>query len=103
MKMVGITPKSMKKMKLTPAKAMTIGFIAALVTAYVISHFVDLLSVTTFGGGAQFAFWAWLGLVAPVQLGVWLWEGREFKLFVMNTAHTLVSLIVMSGILAIWP
>lgn len=102
MKLAGITPASMKKMKMTPAKAMTFGFVSVLVTAYVLSHFVDLLSVTTWGGAAQFAFWAWLGLVAPVQFGVVLWEGKPFKLFLLNTAHNLVVLIVMSGILAVW-
>src|SRR3989304_5313099 len=80
MKLSGITPQSMKKMKLTPKAAMTLGFIGTLVTAYVLSHFVDLLSVTTWSGAAQFAFWAWLGLVAPVQLGAYLWEGKPFKL-----------------------
>ncbi len=102
MKLSGITPQSMKKMKLTPKAAMTMGFIGTLVTAYVLSHFVDLLSVTTWSGAAQFAFWAWLGLVAPVQLGAYLWEGKPFKLFVLNTAYNLVVLIVMTGILAVW-
>ena len=102
MKLSGITPQSMKKMKLTPKAAMTMGFIGTLVTAYVLSHFVDLLGVTTWSGAAQFAFWAWLGLVAPVQLGAYLWEGKPFKLFVLNTAYNLVVLIVMTGIVAVW-
>ena len=102
MKLSGITPQSMKKMKLTPKAAMTMGFIGTLVTAYVLSHFVDLLGVTTWSGAAQFAFWAWLGLVAPVQLGAYLWEGKPFKLFMLNTAYNLVVLIVMTGIVAVW-
>ncbi len=103
MKLAGITPASMKKMNMSPARAMTLGFIVSLVTAYVLSHFVDLLSVTTLGGAAQFAFWAWLGLIAPINLGAWLWEGKPFNLFVLNTAYWLVSVIVMSGIVAVWP
>ena len=102
MKLSGITPQSMKKMKLTPKAAMTLGFIGTLVTAYVLSHFVDLLSVTTWSGAAQFAFWAWLGLVAPVQLGAYLWEGKPFKLFVLNTVYNLLVLIVITGIVAVW-
>ncbi len=103
MKLAGITPASMKKMKMTPARSMTIGFIVTLITAYVLSHFVDLLGITAWGGAAQFALWAWLGLVAPVQLGAYLWEGKPFNLFVLNTAHNLVVLVVMSGIVAVWP
>jgi hypothetical protein len=102
MKMMGFTPKSIKKMKLTPKAAMTMGFIGTLVTAYVLSNFVDVLGIITFGGAAQFAFWAWLGLVAPIELGTFLWEGKDFKLFVLNAAYWLVNLIVMSGIVAVW-
>ena len=102
MKLAGITPASMKKMKMTPARAMTFGFIAMLVTAYVLSNFVHILGIMSWAAAAQFAFWAWLGLVAPVQLGAYIWEGKPFKLFLLNAAHNLVSLIVMSGIVAVW-
>jgi hypothetical protein len=102
MKLSGITTASMKKMKMTPARAMTLGFAATLITAYVLSNFVNVLGIMTWASAAQFAFWAWLGLVAPVQLGAYLWEGKPFKLFVLNTAHNLVVLIVMSGIVAVW-
>jgi hypothetical protein len=102
MKLAGITPKSMKRMNLTPVAAMSMGFIASLVTAYVLSHFAKMLSIATWGYAANFAFWAWLGLVAPVQLGVFLWEGKPFKLFLLNTAYSLVVLIVMTGIVAVW-
>lgn len=102
MKIMGFTPKSVKKMKVSPSRAMTLGFIATLVTAYVLSHFVDYLAATTFATSAQLAFWLWLGLVAPMQLGSYLWEGKPIKLFVINSLHYLVSLIVMTWILAVW-
>ncbi len=103
MKLAGITPASMKKMKMTPAHSMSIGFVATLLTAYVLSNFVHVLGIMSWAAAGQFAFWVWIGLVAPVQLGSFLWEGKPLKLFVLNTTHNLVSLIVMSGILANWP
>jgi len=103
MKLMGFTPKSMKKMKLSPGQAMTLGFITMLITAYVLSHFVDYLAATTFATAAQLAFWLWLGLVMPVNAGVWIWEGKPFKLFIINTIYWLISLIVMTWILAVWP
>ena len=103
MKLMGFTKKSIKSMKLSPGKAMTIGFISTIVMAYVLAYFVNLLSITTWSGAANFAFWVWLGLVAPIQLGKYLWEGKPFMLFVLNSAYYLVSLIVMSGIVAVWP
>lgn len=102
MKEMGFTPKSMKKMKLSPGTAMFWGFIATLVTAYVLALIVGYTMVATFGAGAQLAFWLWLGFIAPVQFGKFLWEGKSFKLFAINAAYYLASLIVISGILAIW-
>ncbi len=102
MKLMKFTPKSIKKMKLSPMTAMSIGFVGTLVTAYVLAHFVDYLEATTIGAASQMAFWLWLGLIAPLQIGVFLWEGKPFKLFLFNTAFNLVTLIVMSSILAVW-
>lgn len=103
MKLMGFTPKSVKSMKLTPGKAMTMGFIGTLITSYVLSNFVVILGLTTLSAAAKFAFWIWLGLVAPLQFGAFLWEGKPLKLFYLNAAYNLVVLIIMSGILAIWP
>lgn len=103
MKMMGLTLKSVKKMPLTPGQAMGLGFVSALVTAYVLSQFVSALVITTPQGASQFAFWIWLGIAAPISLGTFLWEGKSFKLFVLNAAHLLVMLVVNTTILALWP
>lgn len=101
MKLAGITPQSMKRMKLSPKAAMSMGFVASLVTAYVLSVFVG--GVMAWTAAANFVFWIWLGFVAPVQLGAFLWEGKDFKLFILNTSYSLITLVVMAGILAVWP
>ena len=100
MKLSGVTPQKMKGK--SPVQSMLMGFVASLVTAYVLATFVGYMMSDTFMLGAQLAFWLWLGLVAPVQLGSFLWEGKPFSLFVLNTAYNLVTLIVMTGILAVW-
>ena len=102
MKLMGITPQSMKKMKLTPGKAMTLGFIVTLVVAYVLDHFVKYVQATSFGAAAQLGFWLWLGFLAPILLASFLWENKPFKLFVLNAAYRLVEVIVMAAILARW-
>lgn len=102
MKLAGITAQSMKKMKLSPMAAMSMGFVACLVTAYVLSVFTGVLGINTLATAASFAFWIWLGFVSPVQLGVFLWEGKSFKLYLLNTAYNLVTLVVMTGIIAVW-
>ena len=101
MKLSGITMQSMKKMKVTPTKSMSLGFVSLLVASYVVAYFVKLLGYNTFAGGAQFAFWAWLGLVAPVNFGAYLWEGKSLKLASFNALYRLVELIVIAGVTAV--
>jgi len=102
MKLSRITPQRMKSMPLTPAKAMGIGCIATLVMAFVLGHFVDIMGAKTWGQGAQTGFWVWLGFMAPLTLGVFLWEGKPFRLFVLNAAYYLVQVLIMGAILAVW-
>ena len=105
MKEMGIDPSRMQSMKLTPTQAMVAGFVTALVTAYVLAHFVEVWAQVTGGQmgiaeGFQLAFYLWLGFVAPVMLGSILWEGKSWKLFFINAGYQLVALLLMSGILS---
>lgn len=49
--------------------SMIVGFIAGLVTNYVLAIVVTMTSAATFGAGAMAAFWMWLGFMVPVALG----------------------------------
>ena len=46
--------------------------------------------------------WNGLGFVALVTLGVVLWEGKPWKLWVLMNGHYLVSLLIMGVLLAFW-
>lgn len=48
-------------------------------------------------------FWNWLGFIAPVTLGVVLWEGKPWKLWVLHNAYYLLALLVMGVILGLSP
>ena len=102
MKLAGITPQKMKSMKMTPMQSMGIGFILTLLSSYILAHFVKYFSAASIGDASQLAFWLWLGFVVPVQAGVVLWEGKQFKLFALCTLYSLVSLALMASILAAW-
>ena len=94
--------------KMTPAmkqkamKSMSLGFVISLLMAYVVSNFVALLNVTSAASAFQLALWAWLGFMVPIIMGAFLWENKSFKLVVLNSAYWLVSLFVMTLILAYW-
>lgn len=99
-----------EKMKAAKAKGMGksygLMFVGSLVMAYVLAH--SLVFASTYldasgaSAGVMTGFWNWLGFVAPVTLGTVLWDGKPWKLWVLNNAHYLISLVVMGVILAMW-
>ncbi len=100
MKMVGMTDE---KAKQGAVKAMSLTFVASLVTAYVLAH-VAYLSNQYFGNdfmqdAVTTAFWLWLGFTAARMLTHDLFEGRQTKLTVMNLGNELVTLLVMGAVL----
>lgn len=103
MKMMKFEEKDLPKMKQEAKKSYALGFVSSLVMSYVLAHFVDYTASTTVVTGLQLGFWIWLGFTATLQLGSVLWEGKSWKLFFLNTAHSLVSLLLMAVILAVWP
>lgn len=85
--------KGMRKMYL-------MAFIGHIVTAYVLSYFIGHPGMASIG--AAVGLWAWLGFVAPVHLGMVLWEGKPMQYFWINTLHALVTLLVMGMVIAAW-
>jgi hypothetical protein len=103
MEFSGISSKKMKEMKKNGmAMQMIIGFIATLLTSFILANFIVFAGATTALTGLKLAFWIWLGFVFPVQLGMVLWEGKSPNLLVINASHQLVMLIVMGTMLGLW-
>lgn len=80
--------------------------ISTLVMSYVLAHAV-LFGTTytqTFGvvGGLMAGFWYWLGFVAPVTLGDIIWNGKPWGFWFITAGYYLVSIVMMSVILATW-
>ena len=102
-RLMGFTAKDMEKAKKKGmAKSYIIMFIGVLVTAYVLAHFVDYMEATTFLAGMEVGCWLWLGFIAPVMLGMVLWEGKPVKLYLLNVVYQLIIIELMAGILAVW-
>lgn len=103
MALSGLTEASMNEAKKKGmTKLYTLAFIGSLVMSYVLAHFVDYAGATTVQEGLQTGFWVWLGFMATKALGTVLWENKPVKLYVLNTAYDLVSLLIMASILAVW-
>ena len=87
-------------------KLYVIAFIGSLLMAYVLEHVLVFASAYThttgISAGMMVGFWNWLGFVVPVLLATVLWEGKSWKLWVLNAAYYLVALLIMGSILAYW-
>lgn len=74
-------------------------FISSIVMAYVLKVVILQFPFASATGVAITAFIVWIGFIAPVQLGMVLWEGKPFKLYAINVLYYLVALIVSALIL----
>jgi hypothetical protein len=97
---------SSNAMKMKPATFVLL-LVGSLLTAYVLAH--ALIFADTFfrmesdaSSGVMVGFMNWLGFVAPLTLGSVLWEGKSWKLWVLNNAYYLVSFCLMGIVLATW-
>ena len=102
MKLSGVKMPSGSEMKTAMMRGYIVGFLLSLLTAYVLSHFVDYTGATTTAEGAATAFWVWLGFTAPLMMGSVLWEGKPLKLWFLNAGNNLVTLLIMGMIVAAW-
>lgn len=97
-------------MKMTPSQASQQGMttmyvwsaVMSLITAYVLSLFVDYMGAKAAGAGIATGFWAWLGFVVPVTAASVLYEKRPTGLWILNAGYQLVSLALMGALLAVW-
>lgn len=104
MKLSNISKADIEKAKQKGmAKSYFWAFISTLVMAYVLANLINFTGSDTFAEGIRLGFWLWLGFIATVSLGRVLWEGKSFKLWILDNAHNLIAIIVMSAILVTWP
>lgn len=107
MKMMGMSKESMKGMKQSEMMKMYgIQAVGSLLMAFVLSHSLIFaaayLNESGISAGLQTGFWNWAGFIAPVTLVSVLWEGKPWKLWLLNNGYYLVSLCAMGILLALW-
>ena len=102
MKMAGV-----KMGDRSPVPSYIMGFVGALLAAYILAHFI-WLSAKGFGlelgvaSAVTTAFWGWLGFVVPTSVGATLWEGKPWAYWFIGAGYWLVSLVAMAAILGYW-
>ena len=106
MGLMKIDKKKAEEMKKKGMSAMLPQFFTAFVSALVLNYFLALFvgytQAITAVEGMQTGFHLWLGFIATVMIGIVLWEGKPFKLYLINALHYLVVLLINGAILAVW-
>ena len=74
--------------------------IGALVEAYVLAHFIHYAGAYTLVNGIKTGVWAWLGFVATVMIGNYMFAKRPMNLFYIDAGYALVNLMIMGAIIA---
>lgn len=103
MKMTGTSDADMKK---NFGAAMILMFLAALLTAYVLAHFM-LYSAAYTGtngvpNGLTTAFWAWLGLSLTTVVTGGAMESRDPRVMYITAGNRLATLLVMGIIIGLF-
>lgn len=87
-------------------KSYALQFVGSFFMVYVLSHTLVFakayLGSSGVSAGLQTGFWNWLGFVAPVTLTNVLWEGRSWKLWLINNGYYLILLTLSGVLLSVW-
>jgi hypothetical protein len=99
------TLSGISEMKLAPG-VIVLGLVASFLMSYVLAHALIFASgymkMSGIGGGLMCGFFNWLGFIAPVTLGVVMYQKKSWMLWILDNAYWLLSLLVMGAILASW-
>lgn len=111
MKSQGMTAEQIAECKKKgPGKSMAGSYaimaVGSLVMAYVLAHALVFASAYTntagLSAGLMAGFWNWLGFVAPVTIGVVLWDNKSWKYWAITYLYYLVGLLAIGAVLAWW-
>ncbi len=98
--------QEMEERKKSMVKTNILLFVGALVMSFILAHALifasTYMNVSGVSAGFAAGFWNWLGFIAPVTLSTVLFEKKSWKLYFINNAYWLISLVVMGIILASW-
>ena len=76
--------------------------VGALISNWILAHFLVYAGSTTFMKGAVTAFWLWLGFTAFTMAVNLVFEGRSWMLWKINAGYFLVVMLINGGLLAAW-
>lgn len=100
MKLTGVKKEDVKKEEMP--KMYGIMFLGALIQSYILSMFIHYAGAYSLMNGVKTGFWAWLGFVATVMIGNYMFSKKPLNLYFIDAGYALANLVVMGAILGSW-
>lgn len=101
-----MSPEQLKAKQKSATPGYIANFVGALVMAYVLAHAIIFgnayLGTSGVVGGLMGTFYYWLGIVVPITIGQVFWDGKPWKLWLINAGYWLVLMLSMGAILSVW-
>ena len=101
----GLSKAQLKKMHKKAGWTYGLTFLATIVLsvfmAYIIEYIYIYTDVKSLQLGAQLGFWMWLGFVATVSLGGVVYERKSIRVYLINNAYNLLSLMLIGALLSV--
>lgn len=94
--------KKMEDLQKSSNIGYVVAFGGALLSAFVMGHFIKYANATTWDAGLRTAVWAWLGFTLTSIVTNYMFAGRSWKLALIDAGYFLVTFSIMGMILAVW-
>lgn len=103
-KLIGLSKKDVEaEKKRGYAFHYTVGFISQVGLAFTIAVVMVFVNPSTVWTGLAVGLLLWLGMIASSFVDAVLWEKREWKHYFINTLYRLVTFLVISLLITVWP
>lgn len=83
-------------------RAMAMSIINAVILSFSLAFIFDLMNIQNFLNGFFLVIFVWVGFVFPFTANEIIFGDKNRKLFLLDSANQLFSLLVMSLILSFW-
>ena len=84
------------------AGKMVIMFLMNILTVLSVAYLLPQLFILSYSEFTTAIFVVWLGFTFPIMMGPYLWEGKSWKLVVLNVAYSLISFKIIAAIIYFW-
>ena len=91
----------MKKLKATPWHYVG-SILVSLVTAIVLAILIYAINIQDWRGGLLFGIYLWIGLIATTHFSGVIWARKPLRVYFIDVAYLLISVVMMTTLLTAW-